>query len=151
MTNDICIFNLCARRTSFRIYLGSLVFTPEAIYFLSSGKIPKYGQRMSLLNIPGIIQGSHSINNEYNRDIDQFKNADNYIQLLDRFVQENKGSIKIEKPEIKDVKLPSNSIQTGFKIITDDGTHLFDIGCAVRNKRLPELTNYLNNHFYIQN
>jgi len=74
MVNDICMFNLCARKLSFRRYIGSLVFTPEAIYFLSSGKIPKYGQSISLLNMPGIIQGSHSINSEYNRDIDQIGN-----------------------------------------------------------------------------
>jgi len=148
MTNDVCMFKLCARKLSFRRYIGSLVFTPTAIYFLATGRIPKSGQRMALLNMPGIIQGSHSINSEYNRDIDQFKNAENYIQLLDRLVQENKGSIKIEKSEIKDMKLPTSNIQTGFKIITSNGKHLFDIGYTVRNKRLPELTNYLTNHFY---
>jgi len=52
------------------------------------------------------------------------------------------------KSEIKDMKLPSNNFQTTMKIVTNNEKHLFDIGYAVRNKRLPELTNYLNNHFY---
>lgn len=154
MTNDICMFNLCARRTSFRRYIGSLVFTPQAIYFLNTGRIPYSNGMLGLSQIANyvLVQKSHrSILDEGKRDTDQFKDEDNHIQQLDRLVQDDKGSIKIEKSTIKDIKLPSNALKAEMKITTDDRTHSFNIQYAIRNNRLPELTNYLNNHFYIQN
>lgn len=159
MINDVCMLNLCSRYMYFvHKYIGSLVFTPEAIYFLATGKIPQNEQLGFIEGISYLlgkkIGVGRTIDIELKKDINQFKNTDNYIQLLEKLVQEKKGSIKIDKSEIKNIKLPSDNIHYGWKnirIITDNRTHIFNISYAVRNKRLPELINYLNNHFYIQN
>lgn len=152
MKNNIYVLDLATTFTFRYQYLGTLIFTPDKIYFIATEKISTNRQTgfikaMSLLLVTkgGI---DHLFNNELKKSI-QSENVDSTIQQLDRLASEKKGSIKINKFEIISFKLQSSSLDSSITIRTDGKKYRFNIANVMRENKLSELEAYLNSNMYV--
>jgi len=78
MKNNIFVLDLTAMPTFIYAHLGALVFTPNIIYFISTGEVIK-----SSRGWPALISKIDYVLNEKSKiDFKQFENIDNYIEKL---------------------------------------------------------------------
>lgn len=151
MKNNIYVLDLATTFTFRYQYLGTLIFTPDTIYFIATEKIST-NQQTGFIKAMSLLLGTKGgIESLFNNDLKNFiqsENVDSIIQQLDRLVSEKKGSIRINKSEIVSFKLLSSSLDSSIIIRTEGEKYRFNIANVIRENKLSELESYLNSNMY---
>ena len=146
MENNIYVIDKTVMPTFRYMYTGSLVITPYSLYFIVSGKVSNV--KIGLMAGVGGAVGGVLTAREYKKAFEQSESMENYIEQLDRLVKDKEGSIKITKSEINNFKVPTGSLFSSIKVKTHEKKYEFNIANAIKEKKLPEIRQFLANNIY---
>ena len=153
MEKNICILDKTITRRYGKMSIGTLALTPSIIFFIITGNINrelKLGSLAGLRYASGNRSGfGFSFQREFEEGFKNIENNDEFVKKLDILVMEKKGSVKINKCEIKYFTLPSSSLFPFIKIKTNNKKYKFNIMNAIRENRLNEINNFINTNLYI--
>ena len=163
MKKNIFVSDIATRSTFVNRHIGPIVITPNVIYFISNTKIKTLNNprargsrsKIGLITASAYAMGykggpSSFYDNELKEYIEQSGDITDVIQKLDRLVLEKKGSVKINKSEIKSFKIKSQFGSTMIRIKTENEKYNFAIPSVMQENKTHELMSYLNNNSYIR-